>query len=431
MYPKVAQFFRDLIFHKGFVIFGWLIEGERRVNTFPDRILIEARDATIQLEQLAVDDLDRNIDGYLQANWRARRMIEDWRKYIATNGETTNEQYVNFRAAYSETKGQTNKVFSNVLATHTRKQPIDLSQTMFSSYVAKPVGKEDAAVTLVNGEDGEDDTADAWARTINHAVRSLEVYGWWKSKVLIPPAIIKSLKAKLEKQMVKEYGDKVQAAVEGKEGAPLQIKIGSGSVASYEEMYEIAADPMLLTIVQNYMGVPPIFNTPVAFLNSFAKAKNTKALSDTAQLYHHDMHRLGFVKVFVYLTDVDLGSGPHTLVRGTHRNRPDHLWADGRHSDDAIADAGLAKDEVRVTGKAGTVFLVDTSCLHKGAHPDNAPRLMAQVQYTNSLFGKPVARSDHKIELAARQKQDDVQETAALVRKYATKSGVRFMQNFI
>jgi hypothetical protein len=196
-------------------------------------------------------------------------------------------------------------------------------------------------------------------------------------------------------------------------------------------MYEISSDPLLLSIVQAYMGVPPIFNTPVAFLNSFATAKNDRALSDTAQLYHHDMHRLGFVKVFVYLTDVGPGSGPHTLVRGTHRSRPDNLWADGRHSDEAIAKAGLAKDEIRITGKAGTVFLVDTSCLHKGAHPETESRLMAQVQYTNSLFGKPISSSDHKIELAETNRAEGVQEAAALVRKYASRAGVRFMQNYI
>ncbi|HYE24728.1 MAG TPA: hypothetical protein VEG32_05965, partial [Clostridia bacterium] len=171
------------------------------------------------------------------------------------------------------------------------------------------------------------------------------------------------------------------------------------------------------------------------FLNSFVTGKDAKshnkALSDTAQLYHHDMHRLGFVKVFVYLTDVDEGSGPHTLVQKTHRNRPDHLWEDGRHSDEAIAKAGLAGDEVRILGKAGTVFLVDTSCLHKGSHPETKARLIAQVQYCNSLFGKPIANSDHKVELVQRSNKDSDHEIAALVRKYVDRGGVRFMQNYI
>jgi len=400
------------------------------MNTFPDRILIEARDSSIQLEGLAVADLEQNIDGYLEPNWRSRRMVNSWREYLV-KGKTTEADYLNMRVAYSETKGRSNKVFSDVLAAHTRKAKYDLTQTMFKSYVSKGEEKGETTVAILNGEDGEDLNADLWAKIVNGAARHLELHGWWKSKALVPPEIIRSLKAKLEAQLLKDFGDKVQAAAEGREGAPLQLKVNSGATCTYEEMYEISSDPLLLSIVQAYMGVPPIFNTPVAFLNSFAAAKNDRALSDTAQLYHHDMHRLGFVKVFVYLTDVGLGSGPHTLVRGTHRSRPDNLWADGRHPDEAIAKAGLANNEVRITGKAGTVFLVDTSCLHKGAHPETESRLMAQVQYTNSLFGKPIVSSDHKVEFADTNRSESIQEAAALVRKYAAKAGVRFMQNYI
>lgn len=401
------------------------------MNTFPDKLLIEARDASINLEMLAVDDLDRNIDGYIQPNWRTRRMVEAWRNYVLTNGKNTEADYLNLRTAYTETEGRSNKVFSDVLATHIRNLPYDMSTTMFSAYVQKPGEKGETTVTMVNGEDGEDDTADAWTKVINGAARHLELHGWWKSKVLVPDVIVKSLKKKIEAQLVKENGDAVQAAVEGKDGAPMQLKVGSRHTQNYEEMYEISSDPFLLSVVQAYMGVPPIFNTPVAFLNSFVKAKNAKALSDTAQLYHHDMHRLGFVKLFIYLTDVELHSGPHTLVRGTHRKRPSHLWADGRHTDEAIVAAGLGADETRITGKAGTVFLVDTSCLHKGAHPDTESRLMAQVQYTNSLFGKPIAASDHKVEASLKSKNDEIHQVAALVRKYSMRSGARFMQNFI
>ncbi|HTO30616.1 MAG TPA: phytanoyl-CoA dioxygenase family protein [Pararhizobium sp.] len=401
------------------------------MNTFPDRLLIEARDASIQLEQLAIDDLDKNIDGYLPPNWRTRRMIESWRSYVASGGRSTEADYANFRTAFTETEGRSNKVFSDVLATHTRKVQYDMSQTMFGDYVKKPGEKGETTVTMLNGEDGEDQNSDAWTKVINGAARHLELHGWWKSKVFLPDSVVKSLSSKIMNQLVKDNGDAVQAAVEGKDGAPMQIKLNSRFATTFEEMYEIASDPLLMSIVQAYMGVPPIFNTPVSILNSFVKPKNSKELSDTAQLFHHDMHRLGFVKIFVYLTDVELTSGPHTLVRGTHRKRPSHLWADGRHTDVSIAQAGLADDVIRITGKAGSVMLVDTSCLHKGAHPDSESRLLASIQYTNSLFGKPIAMSDRKVEASLSSKNDNIQEVAALVRKYAVKSGARFMQNFI
>lgn len=391
-----------------------------------DRILVEARNDSVQLEQLAIDDLKQNIDGYLQPNWRTRRMVEDWASYVASGGKLSEDQYFNFRYAYPETKGKSHKVFSDVLASHIRNQDYDISRTIFGNYM-RLNGKGEKPIML-SGED-DDMTTDEWQRIINGAVRNLELHGWWKSKILVPAKIVASLKEKAEKQLVAEHGDKVQACYEGKDGAPIQLKVNSVHSSGFDEMYEIASDPLMLAIVQQYMGVPPIFNTPICFLNSFAKAKNDKALSDVAQLYHHDMHRLSFVKIFVYLTDVDEGSGPHTLVRGTHRNRPGPLWADGRHSDADIAAHGLTKDEVRITGRAGTVFLVDTSCLHKGSHPETNARLIAQVQYCNSLFGKPIPGSDHKIETALKTGKDSA--TADLVRKYVPIAGVRFMQNYI
>jgi hypothetical protein len=56
---------------------------------------------------------------------------------------------------------------------------------------------------------------------------------------------------------------------------------------------------------------------------------------------------------------------------------------------------------------------------------------MAQVQYTNSLFGRPLAPSDHKIEMAQTNKNKDILAAAAHLRKYAGQGGVRFMQNYI
>jgi hypothetical protein len=411
-----------------------------------DKILIEARNDSIQVEQIAAEDLRQNIGDYLEPNWRARRAAEAYRKYTLTSVNDQDE-YMNMRAAFSETKGKSNKVFSDVIASHVRKTRYDMSQTLFGEYVpqqngdkpaaaAKPAAPEgdmmdDTTVSLVNGEDGEDETADAWAKVIQGAARHLELHGYWKAKFTIPETIVESLKQKILGKLVENHGDKVQAALDGKPGAPMQIKGDARWLAAFEEMYQLSSDPLLLSIVQAYMGVPPIFNTPVSFLNSFVKAKNDKQLSDTAQLYHHDMHRLGFVKMFVYLSDVNLTSGPHVLLRGTHRNRPDALWADGRHSDQKVAEQGIAHEETKILGKRGTVFLVDTSALHKGAHPETESRLMAQVQYTNSLFGRPLAPSDHKVEMAQTNKNKDILAAAAHVRKYAGKAGVRFMQNYI
>ena len=372
-----------------------------------DRILIEARNQCLKLEELAVFDLKNNIDSYLQPSWSARKLLDGYGAFVR-NGNTSEETYLTLRQAYSETHGLSNKVFSDVLASHIDAVPNDLDQSMFAG----------------EGVDIENQ--------VKSALYRLRHNGYAPLPFMVPEAIHKSLKEKILTQMVKNHSqEEVDASIAGAPGAATQLRIPSKWAATYEEMYQVSSDPAILEIVQRYMGVPPIFNTPVAFLSSHAKPKNAREVSLNAQEYHHDMHRLGFVKLFIYLTDVDENTGPHTLLSGTHRERPTQLWKDGRHSDKAIADSGIAGQEVNITGKAGTVFLVDTSALHKGSSPASGHRVMAQVQYVNSLFGKPIAMSDHKVELAQRNDTEEVAKSAELVRKYAGQAGVRFMQNYI
>ncbi len=370
-----------------------------------DKLLVEARDYSHRLEAAAAQDLSLNLEHYLEPSWTVRKVLEGYERYAKTglNDELT---YMRFREAFTETQGRSNRVFSNVISDHIGKTDYDYSQTIF----------------------GDDVDAE---NTVKTGLYHLKHYGFYKTKLQVPSEMVKSLKDKILTGMEGDHGSDVEKAIQGTDDAPLQIKGKHGWLATFDEMYRISGDPILLAMVQEYMGVPPIFNTPVAFLNSARANVTQKELSATAQLYHHDLHRLQFVKLFIYLTDVDMDSGPHTLIKGTHRDRPREMWADGRHTDEAITKSGLIDDEVNIVGPAGTVFLVDTSALHKGANPTSRHRLMAQVQYTNSLFGRPWPESERKISVAAKSKNAAVNSAADLVRTHALRSGVRFMQNFI
>lgn len=372
---------------------------------FGDRILTQARLSSLQLEGLAASELRSRINEYLPPSFGVRQMMEAYTAY-SLNGKVSNADYMNFRETFTETKGLSHQVFSRVLAKHI------------------PLEKYVPADTMFQVNDVED--------VVRGAVRSLQVKGMWKARFTVPDEKVASLKAKSLGRFEQAHGDMISAMLLGSEGCQPQVKSSYSWVTTFNEMYEISADPLLLSIIQQYMGVPPIFDTPVIFLNSAAPLDN-KGLSDTAQLYHHDLHRLQFVKLFVYLTDVDADSGPHAMIPGTHRARPDAMWADGRRTDEAVSKSGLLDKEVRITGKSGTLFLVDTSALHKGVHPNNNARLLAQVQYTNSLFGKSTPSSTRILTQARGEMRDDpdTAAAAAIVKRYAEKVGVRFMQGMI
>jgi hypothetical protein len=102
---------------------------------------------------------------------------------------------------------------------------------------------------------------------------------------------------------------------------------------------------------------------------------------DVVQSFHRDTDDWSFIKLFLYLTDVDETSGPHVFVRGSHLDRRRDLFC-RPHSDDEVrlryGPAALAS----VIGPRGTMFLADTSGMHKGAIPLRRPRLVFEVCYS-------------------------------------------------
>jgi hypothetical protein len=100
------------------------------------------------------------------------------------------------------------------------------------------------------------------------------------------------------------------------------------------------------------------------------------------------MDRLRFLKVFVYLSDVDERHGPHVFVRGSHRDLPRRLRADRRFSDAEVEEA-LPDRATTVSVPVWTIFDADTSGLHNGLPPEVGSRLVFQKQFSSSLFGAP------------------------------------------
>ncbi|KAF3998146.1 hypothetical protein [Glaciimonas immobilis] len=98
------------------------------------------------------------------------------------------------------------------------------------------------------------------------------------------------------------------------------------------------------------------------------------------QAFHRDYDDWRFIKVFVYLTDVDNDSGPHVFVQGTHH---EHCAMRLRGYGDAKIMEAYGEDKiVSITGTAGFGFAVDTHGIHKGIVPRQRPRLLLQIQYS-------------------------------------------------
>ncbi len=92
------------------------------------------------------------------------------------------------------------------------------------------------------------------------------------------------------------------------------------------------------------------------------------------QMFHRDYESMNFLKVFVYLSNVNELNGPHEYIIGSHRvNR---LYKRERFSDQKIYE-NFTKDKIlTINGKKGKTFIANTFGIHRGLQPKNERRLV-------------------------------------------------------
>ncbi|WP_343733331.1 hypothetical protein [Duganella sp.] len=137
----------------------------------------------------------------------------------------------------------------------------------------------------------------------------------------------------------------------------------------------LANSPALLGLAARYMECKPTISA-LGLRWSFPVPGDNSAL----QAFHRDSEDWRYLKVLVYLTDVDDGAGPHVYLYGSHLTQaPMRL----RFYSDSEITAGHSADMLLTAiGTRGFCFAVDTAGIHKGTAPAQQPRLMLQIQYS-------------------------------------------------
>lgn len=138
----------------------------------------------------------------------------------------------------------------------------------------------------------------------------------------------------------------------------------------------------VLSAVSRYLGVVPFLSAISVFHSDTTAGDPT-----SSQLYHCDGDDVTQVKVFVYCSDVDMRSGPLTLLDANTtravqmRTRYEFR---NRLTDDEVRKAVATATDRPILGPSGTTAFVDTSrCFHFGSRvaADAPPRLVTMVQY--------------------------------------------------
>jgi hypothetical protein len=154
------------------------------------------------------------------------------------------------------------------------------------------------------------------------------------------------------------------------------------------DIQQLIMDPVFINVARNYLGCEPIFDFPAMWWSTtFLK----EASGEAAQLYHFDLDRIKWLKIFIYLNDVTADNGPHRLIKGSHLPgaKQQELLDRGyvRIPDNDLIGHYKAEDLVVILGEAGAMFAEDTKCWHKGTPLKTGHRLVLEFEYTSSMFG--------------------------------------------
>lgn len=168
-------------------------------------------------------------------------------------------------------------------------------------------------------------------------------------------------------------------------------KTGALDFVDFEEILRIdalrtiAQHPDIVRVAAMHIGATPKI-IDVSLWRSNVPPPDAEP--DGAQGWHRDVDDWRACKLFVYLTDVGPEDGPHQFVPGSHRAEyfevrgmaPDkYFYGAGRQPGVAEVVDGLPRFEI--TGRAGTTFMANTYCFHRGKVPTRNARVVFQVCY--------------------------------------------------
>ncbi|MDY6938606.1 MAG: hypothetical protein SWY16_13155 [Cyanobacteriota bacterium] len=144
-------------------------------------------------------------------------------------------------------------------------------------------------------------------------------------------------------------------------------------------------DPVLLAIAAKYLGTEPLYAEHELCWSFPVPATPFEQLK-AAQVFHYDIDDYRCVKFFFYLTDVDTADGPHVCIRGTHKNKKWLHQIIGERcasiDDDKLVEQYGPQNVETIVGKAGSGFVEDIFCFHKGTLPSQNERLLLQIEFT-------------------------------------------------
>ena len=146
----------------------------------------------------------------------------------------------------------------------------------------------------------------------------------------------------------------------------------------------ISRDKYLLNLVNNYLGYINKIESKVQWSTVCNTTNDWREENGQTVTYHYDVHDLNFVYVFFYLTDCNITSGAHQIIKGSHvkKNFFTHLVGSVKQTEKDLKKYFIKDKFITIEGEKGSGFIEDTSCFHRALPPLDKPRLTLQIRYS-------------------------------------------------
>jgi hypothetical protein len=166
----------------------------------------------------------------------------------------------------------------------------------------------------------------------------------------------------------------------------VDIPAGEGNPIFALSSAKLALHSSLLSVVNAYIGI----YSKVRYLTFWLNLHKPDQKEMASQFWHRDHEDRRILKLFLYLEDVNEGSGPFSYVPGMHRGKLRHI--------DPIDSTGKTNGTIRANDEAmnkiiskekwfigvapkGTIIIADTKSYHKGGLAKTNDRHLLTAAY--------------------------------------------------
>ena len=168
---------------------------------------------------------------------------------------------------------------------------------------------------------------------------------------------------------------------------------------------ELAASPRMLDVVNTYLEMW----TRLLYVDQWytVPVMTDEDARISSQRWHRDYNDQHLIKVFIYMNDVDEGSGPFEYVPGSARGGPyadEWPWTPfggDLYPPQEEFDKKIPAEAVRtLTGPAGSMIFCNTSGFHRGGFATKRPRIMGVYNYISQAAMESLCRRNYTVEMS-------------------------------